>query len=61
MFREYKPLKVPEGKEEGLLFRMAKGEGLEIFGEMVGLKRRKFEPSFLYKIRIRNKALTDLK
>lgn len=63
MLRDYIPLKVPEGKEEGLLFSRATGIQLDIFGNYINLKRRKVlfikEPDFLYKIRLRNKAIKE--
>lgn len=61
MFKEYKPLEMPKGMGEGLIFSMASSRQLDIFGERVGVKRRKLlflkEPDFLYKIRIRNKDI----
>lgn len=60
MFREYIPLKMPEGMAEGLIFSRINAKQLEVFGDRVNLKRRKFEPFSLYKIRIRNKAITEL-
>ena len=64
MFEEYKPLKIPDGMAEGLIFNRADSRQLDIYGEWVGVKRRKFlfikEPSFLFKIRIRNKAIQQL-
>lgn len=61
MLKEYKPLKFPIGMSEGLIFSIASSRQLNIFGERVGVKRRKFlffkEPDFLYKIRIRNKDI----
>lgn len=59
--KEYKPLKIPEGMSEGLLFSMASSKQLDVFGGKVGIQRRSFfifkEPDFLFKIRIRNKNI----
>lgn len=59
--KEYKPLKIPDGMSEGLIFSMASSRQLDIFGEKLGLKRRRFffvkEPDFLFKIRIRNRDI----
>ena len=56
--KEYKPLKLPEGIQDGLIFNIASSRQLDVFGESTGLKRRKFlfikEPDFLYKIRLKN-------
>jgi hypothetical protein len=64
MFEEYKPLKIPDGMSEGLIFSKANSRQLDIYGEWVGVKRRKFlfikEPSNLFKIRIRNKSIREM-
>ena len=56
--KEYIPLKTPDDMQEGLMFSFSKGRQLDVFGDMVGIKRRKIkfikEPDFLYKIRLRN-------
>lgn len=61
MIREYRPLKMPNGMSDGLMFSRSTGRQLDIFGEYEGLKRRNLscikEPDFLYKIRLRNSAI----
>lgn len=61
MLNEYKPLKLPSGMTEGYIFSIASSRQLNIFGEQVGIKRRKFlfvkEPDFLFKTRIRNRSI----
>ncbi|MEW5569675.1 hypothetical protein [Rossellomorea marisflavi] len=61
MIKEYKPLKIPSGMTEGYIFSIASSRQLNIFGEQVGIKRRRFlfikEPDFLFKNRIRNRGI----
>lgn len=62
--KEYRPLKTPDDMSEGLMFSYSTGRQLDVFGEYAGIKRKKFlftkEPDFLYKLRIRNFAISKL-
>lgn len=49
--------KLPNGFEYGLLFSIASGRQLNIFGEQMGMRRRLFEPDFLYKRRLAKEAI----
>lgn len=64
ILKEYMPLKTPEDMSEGLLFSFATSKQLDIFGEMVNIKRRKIglfkEPDRFYKVRLRNEGIRKL-
>lgn len=57
-------IKLPYYYQFGSLFNMATGRDLDIFGEMYGVKRKKFlflkEPNWIYKDRIAKEALDKL-
>lgn len=44
--------KLPEGMCYGLIFNIAKGKQLDVYGRMHDIPRKRFEPDMLYKRRI---------
>ena len=51
--------KLPDDMEYGLLFSNASGKALDVYGEMSGLPRKRFEPDAFYKRRLAKHAIKE--
>lgn len=59
--RDYIPLSHRPGEMDGLLFSVSYGEMLDRYAKLNDMYRRRFEPDFLFKTRMRNKFIRHRK
>jgi hypothetical protein len=53
--------KLPDDKQYGLMFSNASGKALDVYGEMYGLPRKRFELNAFYKRRLARHAIKEAK